>query len=142
MVDFCSSNVLWFVNGCVGSNGFAHITSRVVAIEFGVAEECANEELSRLCEADFMRRISPSVYEVTQNGKDECTFLSKFVKRGNVRKINPRTAITIAVKLRAWFPSKSPDEISYELAQITADIFGKKFKCDEGEFELAKKMMS
>lgn len=142
MVDFCSSNVLWFVNGRVGSNGLAHITSRDVATEFVVDKECACEQLSRLCEAGFIRLVSSGAYEVTQNGKDECAFLSKFVKRGNVRKINPRTAIKIAAKLRAWFPSKSPDEMSYELAQITAAAFGKKFKCDEGEFELARKMMS
>ena len=141
MVDFCSSNVLWFVNGCVGPDGLAHITSRDVAIEFGVAEERANEELSRLREANFVRLVPSGAYEILQGGKDECAFLAQFVDRGRMRKVNPHTAIKIARKLRAWFPGKSPDEIFYELAQIKATAFGQKFKCDEREFELAKKMM-
>lgn len=89
MVEFCSSNVLWFVNGCVGPDDLAHITSRDVATEFGVDEECACEQLSRLCEAGFIRPVPPVAYEVTQNGKNECAILSQFVTRGKSRKINP-----------------------------------------------------
>lgn len=132
LVDFCSSNVLWFVNGCVGPDGLAHITSRDVAIEFGVAEERANEELSRLCEANFVRLVPSGAYEILQGGKDECAFLAQFVDRGRMRKVNPHTAIKIARKLRAWFPGKSPDEIFMNSRKLKLPLSGRSLNVMRG----------
>ena len=142
MVDFCSSNVLWFIGEHIGEDGLSHVTSRDVALEFGVTDECAYEQLSLLCEAGFVQQISSDKYAITQCGKDECELLFQFVRRGKLRKINPRTAVKISVKLRKWFPGKTPDEIAYEMARLKADICNEKFKCTTEEFELAKRLMA
>ena len=142
MTDFCSSNVLWFIRERVGKDGLAQVTNKGIAFEFGVTEECANEQLSHLCAADFVRQISSDKYAITPSGKDECAFLLQFVRRGKLRKINPRTAIKMSVKLRRWFPGKTPDEISYAMARLKANICNEKFKCTDEEFELAKRLMA
>lgn len=141
MVSFCSSNVLWYLHEISDSSGVACVTAKEIAAEFVVAEDCACVQLQLLCEGGFIRLVSPGRYELTECGNDECVFLQRFVSQAKTKKTNPRTAAKNAVKLKDWFPNLPPDEICREMAELTAAARGKKLKCSEEEFELAKKMM-
>lgn len=136
----CASNLLWFMSQRMDDKGVVSMTIDDIKHEFGIDNRVAQELIGDIANPmgmKFVDVIGNNQYRLTESGSEEVAFLQCFIRVAAKRKVNPRNAIRISVKLREWLKGRDPQTVSVEEAQILARLNKPNKKWTDDEIEAA-----
>jgi len=132
-------DLLWFMSLRMDEKGVVNVSIGDIMQEFHIDSFEAKELLEDITwpmGIGFAEKIGDNQYRVTDSGMVEIEWLKRFVSVMAKRKVNPRNAIKISVKLREWFKGVDPQSVSVEDAKFITRLNSKKQWTDE-EIEVA-----
>lgn len=135
----CASNLLWFLSQFKDEEQVVNVSIDDIMREFNIDHKVANGLISDIANPmgmQFIEILGNDQYRLTESGLDEINFLNQFVRISSKRKVNPRNAVRISVKLREWLKGVDPQTVSKDDAKFIARLNGKKSWTDE-EIEAA-----
>ena len=138
----CASNLLWFMSQRMNEERVINVSVDDIMHEFNIDYDVAEGLISDIADPmgmEFIEILGNDQYRLTESGLDEINFLNQFVRISSKRKVNPRNAVRISVKLREWLKGVDPQTVSKDDAKFIARLNGKKSWTDE-EIEAAYKM--
>ena len=135
----CASNLLWFMSQRMNEERVINVSIDDIMREFNIDYDVANRLISDIANPmgmEFIETLGNDQYRLAESGIEEINFLSRFVRVSSKRKVNPRNAVRISVKLREWLRGMNPQNVSKGDANFITRLNGKKSWTDE-EIEAA-----
>ena len=135
----CESQLLWFMSERMNDKRVVSMSIDDIMREFEIDSFVAQTLIDNVTNpmvVNFVEKIGDNQYQVTDLGMTELDWLKRFVPVLSKRKVNPRNAIRISVKLREWFKGVDPQSVSVEDAKFITRLNSKKQWTDE-EIEVA-----